>query len=1253
MLPVDLSQSVVRLIEAFQKVNTSLTNADIILKVNEFVKPFEDFIPESDKNQIGTLLGRLSDQNSKAAACTELSNVVTSVAKAVQQPETMKAMAEQAKRLKEAESLLNRFYSDQTIVEKFVSLTTEQERLRILKKTISMETGYTSLYNRMSELVSLNIDRFKLTEPSRIALAQCLIEGDAIVCHLKKFKINDQKILKDLAIAIAKRNGPLVSLYIQDFNIKDENDRIEIAKIAAKQNATSGIAKYIPNYSISKEEDRFAIAMIEAPEESWTNLDGESWRKLDYYNIVTEPYRLALAEASLRYRPDHIANHIKKYKISKESDRLKLAESAAKSALEDNYEHFDDFELSEEGRTSVAKIAAATYGSREEGISKWISRFKLHDEKNRFEVAKIAADGTLWKSIDVTYYQLSEPHRIEIAMIRARALATSLLEDFKPYQITDEKKRVEIAKAAAEKDGEVFLYSWHTGSLNISNPIDREAILFTALENVPDNRLSSIEALAEKYDEADRVVLAKIMAKRSKYYRIDAFKISNETDRIAIAKVYVKHFGTNFAYYLNDYNIKDKKALLDLCFLVIPHEINVEDIEGIFGTFINKITEIARPESASWLKMEEEAMKTASGDLEVTIRLKNWLLNYGWACDMAQISEEVRKEQNLYASQILKYEDPALRYSLMAVLFQYGFPKKPEGEDQILLFDLVLTPLLKDSGLTDEEREQIWRTLKHKDYYDTTKKEKVLKGLVSLFQCEDLSAKDKGILLKHIFCKNSEPQQKQEVEKTPVHTALQMLDAILASNNVSFLKKEEQADKKEASEKDVKASVAEAKPLKQPIDLAAALNQIFTRSVGLEALSDFSQKYAKTIGAGRNPLALMIYAAKLGSLSTDEYSQVAKTLKEFATAVLEGTYEAWRYKTSENEHLEMIFKGREKLKKDWMAGESFSLGDFHKKLAEEDVKTAEAQPKTGATAYSTFDPVQFLKNKICDDKHIDPKAFPRLADCLQDPKKCAEALKKLAEENKKDKLSKGEKYNAANNKTKPIFLRQLEVALINLLVSSTPASKKASDIDKFVLPQLKTIFGDAAEITKDILLLQKSLQTGAQSETKANIEKKYLIEDTDKWEDMLLSGTEVAGSCQRISGDVSYNKCLLAYLADGKNRAIVIKDAKTGQIVARRIMRLLWNPRTNQPVLFQERLYNNLNVPVEVLQAIDQMFARRAKLLGVSLVRAAVNGKEANYPNALQSLGSPSPFEYVDAGGLGVTNGIFTIDANKIFRVQS
>jgi len=95
------------------------------------------------------------------------------------------------------------------------------------------------------------------------------------------------------------------------------------------------------------------------------------------------------------------------------------------------------------------------------------------------------------------------------------------------------------------------------------------------------------------------------------------------------------------------------------------------------------------------------------------------------------------------------------------------------------------------------------------------------------------------------------------------------------------------------------------------------------------------------------------------------------------------------------------------------------------------------------------------------------------------------------------------------------------------------------------------------------------------------------IEDTDDLNDLFVCGTEVEGSCQNIDRNPELNKCLLAYIADGKNRLVAIKDMK-GKIRARAILRILWNPEIQQPVLFLERIYPAI-LPLNLVRRLKNL----------------------------------------------------------------
>ncbi|NDD59627.1 MAG: hypothetical protein EBZ47_10405, partial [Chlamydiae bacterium] len=148
--------------------------------------------------------------------------------------------------------------------------------------------------------------------------------------------------------------------------------------------------------------------------------------------------------------------------------------------------------------------------------------------------------------------------------------------------------------------------------------------------------------------------------------------------------------------------------------------------------------------------------------------------------------------------------------------------------------------------------------------------------------------------------------------------------------------------------------------------------------------------------------------------------------------------------------------------------------------------------------------------------------------------------------------------------------------------------------------------------------------------------KKYQVVDTEEAEDLLLCGTEVDGSCQRVDADANYNRCLMGYVLDGKIRLIAVKDDK-GKIISRAIIKLLLT-EDNKPALFFEEIYGG-NAYEKDLKSLAKA---KAKSMGVPIFESQPVGI------ILHSEGSPAPFEYED-GNSGVTiGGIYRVNAQYL-----
>lgn len=171
---------------------------------------------------------------------------------------------------------------------------------------------------------------------------------------------------------------------------------------------------------------------------------------------------------------------------------------------------------------------------------------------------------------------------------------------------------------------------------------------------------------------------------------------------------------------------------------------------------------------------------------------------------------------------------------------------------------------------------------------------------------------------------------------------------------------------------------------------------------------------------------------------------------------------------------------------------------------------------------------------------------------------------------------------------------------------------------------------------------------------------KLRVVNTDDLCDLLVCGTEVAGSCLNIRGDVKKNKSLLTYMHDGKIRLIAIKDNDTNVIKARALIRVLLIKdqikQKEEPVLFLEKIYpNNLNKKFmrEGILAMAKFISRE---LGLPLITKSTYYSEMmtfSYPHSVYSLSTRgTPFEYVDAKQKMFTDGKFTLQSLRQIKLD-
>jgi hypothetical protein len=375
--------------------------------------------------------------------------------------------------------------------------------------------------------------------------------------------------------------------------------------------------------------------------------------------------------------------------------------------------------------------------------------------------------------------------------------------------------------------------------------------------------------------------------------------------------------------------------------------------------------------------------------------------------------------------------------------------------------------------------------------------------------------------------------------------------------------------------------------------LKEKFHKAFHQEFPMKTVPDFSIKFGKTLDSFRDKTAIFTYAASLAQFG--RRGRLCKLFSTFMYDVLENKFTTTRYEASE--HLDKVFASQSGLCDLWKQGQKSPFQEMT------------AEPST----QKKVDLAALLKRSFYEG-HVCSKDLPRLYAYLTTSN--SEGRRSILEQT--SKMLGNEKLTEHQKK-----LYEFQTHLMAFIEEQDP---KAALV-KLSAALKKSPFDSSHQFYHDLQGLLKNLQQ-KESIQKVNPYFDYVLVDSDDPCDLLLSGTEVEGSCQRINGDPELNKCLLAYLIDGKNRLLAIKDEK-GVIKARAILRLLWDEKNRKPVLFMERVYPHILHP-KLLDALVQFAKVRASILNLQLTSIEV-GAGKPYASVLQSLGSKAPYEYVDA----------------------
>jgi len=868
----------------------------------------------------------------------------------------------------------------------------------------------------------------------------------------------------------------------------------------------------------------------------------------------------------------------------------------------------------------IAKLAAQ---NKENQISEFIQNYGIKDQKVLVEIAKLSIeeDNNIFKFIQ-NYKIESEKDRIDLAKLAVRNNAVKTSEFIRNYKITDQDALIEIAKHAVQKNS---IASMFMNNYRIENEEARVGIARLAVQN---DAVKTSEFISN-YKITDQDALIEIAKDAiQKDGRVSAFinnyRIENEEERIGLAKLVAQNNGLICSMFINNYGITDQGSLTEIAHLSIR--------ESIMSNTISEVWEYLPKYDISNKNIHLNRLQLLCAchySLFVngpSAKIEDFIQQHYAEIEELSLFPNFQKKLEEIDKKIVESTEDLKQEKL-----------KKEKQRTQKVFSLIAS-FCKDKGLVLEPRTQdyIIKILKHRNpketcfliqvFMENFEKPSYFSNYRLFISDPSRNKKElEHLFLPMIIISQMFTESNQEEDLLPIRKFLtggnqraslrnakgflpNLLQALITLSSYSSISSEKKLYllkqclssflKKPNWEKSCKQSLDVLRVLGDTNLLSSILKELdknyefkvieekFNEKLQTDIfafktqIDNFHKKYLQVENSLRVPLALVKYVSNVKS---HQDPRVSEELQRLAINILEGTIQQERYRTENNPHLQRIKEENPILFDNWQKTQ----------ISKKEVLVLNSSKKKSINFCA------FLQEKILTDKHF-TNAPPQLILYLQD----TENPLLVDDLNKTDQ----------------------EICLLcKDLCSSSIGFQKKLDVLKKLLNVLHE-----CEFKNDIKALIVGLTTTSQ--------KNVFVVDTDDWQDLFLSGTEVLGSCQRIDGNPSHNVCLMAYVLDGK-------DSSSKKIVARCILRLLWDPKENTPVLFQERIYP-FSTP-EYDKLLNSLANTRAKELGLNLYTLNQRGDLSDKKSTLESLGSCSPYEYADAS-LGVMkDGEFTISEAK------
>ncbi len=1002
--------------------------------------------------------------------------------------------------------------------------------------------------------------------------------------HIKQFGFTDQDVLIEIAKLCAQRWGGCPAEHIKQFGITDQIILIEIAKLCARSDSCE-TAKNIKNFGITDESELIEIAKLCAIENT-----PDTVKYIQEFGITNRKELVEIAKIFAQKSGGQTAEHIKLFGITDQITLIEIAKICAQSDGRGTAQHIKQFGFTDPMTlTEIAKICAVHHGA---GTAEHIKQFGFTDLITLIEIAKLCAQHHASGTADnINQFCFTDQNTlIAIAKICAQSDGGGTARRIKKFGIIDPIPIIEIAKLCAQQCGHAA--AKHIKEFGFTDQI-------TLIEIAKICALKSGGGTA-KYiknfgfsDQTTLTEIAKLCATigNGTAEFIQQFGITDQIALFEIAKQCAKSDCHKTAHFIHNFDIQDRKQLLEIFAITFMESryilMHLPERLALDNSGKRSLLHLAKdffenPETITTAKIREFFNGKFKNEIDDMTHENIDITKVHWLMSTFIYSSQLDNVRQEW------FQDNGFLRSLMNM----------QRLDLRTKLTQILIRLAQNGKTIPQMVSEKW---------DPKDSWKILTSLMYM----DLEEQgiERTIIeeIRQVTEKKGSKFQVYTGHNALIEMLLGLSECKLSMHEKNAILRKLLPDCKLDHIQSMTAVFLFGEPKKLMHNLDNVLENLLKEKLSLGEIERLSEKYFGTFGSSRNTTALYIYAAKLTEFND---RQAIDSFRSFVTHVLNGTFREERYNLEKSLHLKQLDAHNKNLLMKWKESLSGTVSSTDQTLANE--------------------------SKQSTREWLDLKLTEGHLPIMEEWKENYIQRYLKGDENAKLALSEAIKTNtrAKQGEFNPL---RFQLTLMEYVESDNKSVKEIVAILSRLLKSVKGI--NQLAFINDLEGQIKTLQESPV------VEEGLKVFDSDDPYDLLLSGTEVYGSCQAVDGDPKLNRGILGYLLNGWNRVLKVSTGKDDSFLARCKLQLLWDGE--QPVLFRERFYSKGALSEQHKAALNELAKQKAKELGVPLL--CKDGEGEFYDKTLHARGGPAPYEYSDGAGPAQLwfEGKYTIDGAR------